>query len=121
MPTTSPPLLLVPFEWSPDYGTEIYRLRAKTQATAAREIERRREHGQPVPKGYTVMTDAEVRKLTEAMLDGTGTYVWTAWRVEDIMDARKCSRQEAEDWLDENFKHLQDACVQAGFEAIKNL
>ena len=116
-----PILFLVPFEWPPDYGTEVQSLTSRTQAGASNEIEKRQEKGERVPEGYTVLNESQMRQIMQGLQDGLGLWASVHWTADDVMSVKKCSRQKAEQWLEENHKWLSEAGVKAGWEVIQML
>lgn len=67
MPET---LFLVPIEWLPSYGTEIHRLKSRTQRGASCEVDRLLENPglrPKVPEGYTVMSSTQLLTLKVAI------------------------------------------------------
>lgn len=116
-----PILFLVPFEWLPDYGTEVQSLKSRTQSGAGKEIEKRHENGERVPKGYAVLDAGQMHQIMRGLQDGLGLRASVHWKAEDVMERKKCSRAKAEDWLSENRKYIEDAMVQAGWSVIETL
>ena len=70
---------------------------------------------------YTVMPQTVLEKWHDAIERALDKDVSAHWTPEDIMDRKKCSRDEAIEFLQENRKHIQDAMVQAGWDAIDAL
>ncbi len=48
-------------------------------------------------------------------------YARVAWHVEDLEDLTDMSRTQAEEWLENNAKYIQDAMVEAGWTAMDTL
>jgi hypothetical protein len=49
------------------------------------------------------------------------TYAHVAWHVEDLEDLTDMPREQAEEWLENNAKYIQEAMVGAGWAAIDTL
>lgn len=118
-------LFLVPVEWLPSYGTEIAQLKARTQrgarAEVARLLDRETTVGPKVPEGYTVMNDGELYMLKKAIEKALGIYAVISWAPEDVKERKKISLKKAREWLEENEKHVAEASVRGGWDAIETL
>lgn len=50
------------------------------------------------------------------------SYAVVSWSIEDVQEKRpKWSKQRCADWLAENAKHIQEAMISAGWDAIEAL
>ena len=120
MPKPKLKLFLVPFEWLPDYGTEIRTLNSTTHKGASREVTKLQESptGFKFPEGYTVMEEAQLHAMMRSIQDALDLWASVHWTVDDVMAHKKISRAKAQAWLEENHKYLAEGSVRGGWETI---
>lgn len=116
-------LFLVPFEWLPDYGTEIRVLNSTTHKGASKEVDRMLsdEKGMKVPEGYTVMEASQLHAMMRSIQDALDLWASVHWSVDDVMAHKKISRAKAMKWLEENHKYLAEGSVRGGWDVIDTL